>query len=42
MLWTGSVLLASLGAPVLPVGAQDMLPPAPIADAPMTLNQRGQ
>jgi hypothetical protein len=39
MLWTGSVLLASLGAPVLPVGAQDMLPPAPIADAPMTLNE---
>lgn len=39
MLWTGSVLLASLGAPVLPCWAQDMLPPAPMAEAPMTLTE---
>jgi hypothetical protein len=37
ILWTGSVLLASLGMPVHPLWAQDLIPPAPIAEAPMTL-----
>lgn len=38
LLWTGSVLLASLGAPALPACAQTV-PPAPLDDATVVLSE---
>jgi len=39
ILWTGSVLLASLGAAAPPLWAQDMVPPAPMSEASTTLTE---